>query len=283
MAWPLVAVGGIALGSALLAAYGGERSEGQYAGIDRRDFEMEGQRDRAGRLLDVYGQRAAQMGEIGGFAEQQKTIDELRMAAKEGDPYARAMLQQQAYQTEAQALGAAAVRGDDALAYRTAIQAGAGAKIGAAHSAGMADVRARQGALGALVRAGGQLTAGQLQHGQANLRAQMLQRQLGLSALQQESMNAYRQAGLLGEYQRQRTARAAGEMAKPTWGERFMGGFSAGMGAYGMMGGGGGAKPAAAPAEGPPLDLDFEPLPEVGSSLPKWGDTGYNPYGNPYQ
>jgi hypothetical protein len=262
MAWPLVA--GVLVGSALLAQYGGERSEGQYAGIDKENFMMQGQRDRAGRLLDVYGQGAAQMGEIGGFGEQQQTIDELRKASTEGDPYARAMLQQQAYQTEAQALGTAAGRGDDALAYRTAIQAGAGAKIGAAHSAGMADVRARQGALGKLVQAGGQLTAGQLQHGQANLKSQMFQRQLGMDALRTEGQNAYRQASLLAGYEGQRSGRAAGELAKPTWTERFMGTAGPGLAAAGMMGGGGGGR------SGVPAALQSQQ-----SQQPDWyGDPG---------
>ncbi len=133
------------------------RTEGEYAGVDRNNFNLPGADTRSSRLLgignDAQNRRGPVAGDSSFRADQTDLINRLRDQAMGKDSLAQAQLRQATDSNVAQAQGfaASARPGQAAMASRAASQQASQANQGFAGQASMAGIAERQAAAGALV------------------------------------------------------------------------------------------------------------------------------------
>ncbi len=229
------------------------RTEGQYAGVDRANFDLPGfdMRDRRDEALAAgYAGRAAPQAADDPFwsGSQRGLANHFQGILNGGS--ANTMAQQQLRQNNALAmaqqrqLAASAAPGNAAMAQRMAGQNIARITQGQNAQAGMLEAAERNAAAMGLAGLSGQARAQTMQGNQFNAGAQLQQTGLNDAAAnsaynrQLQGAIAQQQGG--AQYEANRTNRAAGQLAQPTMGEQILG---AGMGAATLALGG----PAAAP------------------------------------
>lgn len=219
------------------------RNEGQYAGIDRGNYDLPGGtgiRQMGQQQAALAGQRdAPQAAYDPTFRNYQADLARrLQAQASGADSISRLQLQQGQDQLAAQqrSLVAGAAPQNSALAQRMASQQTGRGQQGLAFNQSLAGIQERNAAANALAGLSGQARGQDMQGSQFNVGAQLQQTGMNDAMINAGMGRDLAAAGMQQgggiAYEGGRTTRAVGALAQPTQGEQILGAGTGLLGAY---------------------------------------------------
>jgi hypothetical protein len=217
------------------------RSEGQYAGVDRGNFDLPGQQARGIRdefLGHSYGMRSAPQAQYDPYwrQQQQGVANYLNQSMNGQNSLAQFQLRgaTDANIAQQRSLAASAGPGNAAMAQRMAMQNIGRINQGLGSQAAQLGIQERNAAAMGLAGLSGQARGQDMQGSQFNVGAQL--QQTGMNdaasngAFNRELAGAQaQQQGGMG-YEQSRTQRAVGAISQPTQGEGILGAAMGGLG-----------------------------------------------------